>query len=86
MRPGFTVALFVQMKFWQGLRETRIVLACTHFLKIQSEPNAFSPSSALGRMTRMPVIVHSIIDCLKEMSKLIPEGIAYRKISNVDTL
>ncbi|KAG5213430.1 hypothetical protein JEQ12_009216 [Ovis aries] len=34
-------------------------------------------SSALERMTRKPVIVHSIIDCLKETSKLIPEGIAY---------
>ena len=34
----------------------------------------------------MPVIVDSIIDCLKETFKLIPKGIAYRKISSVDTL
>ncbi|KAG5213432.1 hypothetical protein JEQ12_009218 [Ovis aries] len=43
-------------------------------------------SSALGRMTRMPVIVLSIIDYLKETSKLIPKGTAYRKISTVWTV
>ena len=36
-------------------------------------------------MTRMPVIVHSIIGSLKETSKLIPEGIACREISTVHT-
>ena len=37
-------------------------------------------------MTRMPVIVLSIIDYLKETSKLIPKGTAYRKISTVWTV